>query len=478
MAIASMTVTSFFILLPPFAPAARPSPWDPLALCPRLATGLPFSEESVGLISTTNVPVYPAHPIAGPCPPLPTTPLNQCDFNAPAKATGRYPPVRHRPGGYPCPFYWIVGDMVRHYAATPMPIDNTQENQWITKEIPLIFAGMAKAFAVLAKQAPREPLRLPALLELQGVQAAVDPPGGHQLRVGPRLPHLPLVHHDDPVGGQDRRQTMGDDEGGPAGEDLRQRLPDPALRHGVDARRRLVQQEDARLARQLSRERHHLALPRRQPHPALPDVRRHPLSPLPSEPVHADGRERRGNRGAARGDVLDHRPREEERFLEDQGEQPAELLPRKLPDLPPEQVDLPSSDLVEPEEQGEDRCLPRARRPHDRTGLSLLEDEGDPAQDRRPLQPLGEPVPLGFGVREPDVPEFDRGDGGASRRDACRRGTGGRGRVVPVLGGEVRVQDLEDPLGRGQRGLQDVVLVAHVLDGVVELLGILEERNE
>src|SRR3972149_6721176 len=164
--------------------------------------------------------------------------------------------------------------MVRHYAATPMPIDNTQENQWITKEIPLIFAGMAKAFAVLAKQAPREPLRLPALLELQGVQAAVDPPGGHQLRLGP---------------------------------------PPPP-------------------------------------------------PPPPSEPGPAGGRERRGNRGAARGDVLDHLPREEEPFLEDQGEQPAELLPRKLPDLPPEQGDLPSSDLVEPEEQGEDRRLPRGRR--------------------------------------------------------------------------------------------------------------------
>src|SRR3989304_550753 len=362
MAIASMTVTSFFILLPPFAPAARPSPWDPLALCPRLATGLPFSEESVVLISTTNVPVYPAHPIAGSCPPLPTTPLHPCDFNAPAKGAGRYPPGPHRPGGYPCPFYWIVGDMVRHYAATPMPIDNTQENQWITKEIPLIFAGMAKAFAVLAKQAPREPLRLPALLELQGVQAAVDPPGGHQLRVGPRLPHLPLVHHDDPVGGQDRRQPMGDDEGGPAGGGLH------------------------------------------QPPPAPPDVRRHPLSPLPSEPVHADGRERRGNRGAARGDVLDHRPREEERFLEDQGEQPAELLPRKLPDLPPEQVDLPSSDLVEPEEQGEDRRLPRARRPHDRPGLPHVAGDIEPVRELLSQHSSPWPDSLLLGVREPDVP--------------------------------------------------------------------------
>src|SRR3989304_3702320 len=75
--------------------------------------------------------------------------------------------------------------------------------------------------------------------------------------------------------------------------------------------------------------------PRRQPPPAPPAARRHPLPPLPREPVHADGRERRGNRGAARGDVLDHRPREEERFLEDQGEEPAGVLARELPELPP-----------------------------------------------------------------------------------------------------------------------------------------------
>src|SRR4030042_2522595 len=55
------------------------------------------------------------------------------------------------------------------------------------------------------------------LLELQGVQPPVDSLRGQQFPVGPRLAHLPLVHHDDPVGGQDRRQPMGDDEGGPPG---------------------------------------------------------------------------------------------------------------------------------------------------------------------------------------------------------------------------------------------------------------------
>jgi len=59
---------------------------------------------------------------------------------------------------------------------------------------------MTKIFAVLAKQAPWELFRVPALLELQGVQPAVDPACGQQFPVGPHLAHLPLVHHDDPVG--------------------------------------------------------------------------------------------------------------------------------------------------------------------------------------------------------------------------------------------------------------------------------------
>jgi len=58
----------------------------------------------------------------------------------------------------------------------------------------------------LTKQAPWELFRLPALLELQGVQPAVDPACGQQFPVGSHLAHLPLVHHDDPVGGQDRQR--------------------------------------------------------------------------------------------------------------------------------------------------------------------------------------------------------------------------------------------------------------------------------
>lgn len=65
---------------------------------------------------------------------------------------------------------------------------------------------MTKIFAILAKQAPWELFRVPALLELQGVQPAVDPACGQQFSVGSHLAHLPLVHHDDPVGGQDRRR--------------------------------------------------------------------------------------------------------------------------------------------------------------------------------------------------------------------------------------------------------------------------------
>src|SRR5512141_916260 len=187
--------------------------------------------------------------------------------------------------------------------------------------------------------APPTFLPLPTLLELQCVQPPVDPPRGHQFAMGPHLAHFPLVHHDDPVGGQDRRQPMGDDEGRPPGEDPRQRFLDPALRHGIDARCRLVQQKDARLPRQRAGERHHLALASRQPHPPLPHVRRQSLAPFPREPLHADRRQRGPDRLAPRRDVLPHRSGDAERVLEDEGERPAQLLPRDLADVPPEKED-------------------------------------------------------------------------------------------------------------------------------------------
>ena len=79
------------------------------------------------------------------------------------------------------------------------------------------------------------------------------------------LDNLAVLEHDDQVGVADRRQAMGDHERGAVGEQRPQRLLDRPLRPDVDRRRRLVEDEDARVGEQGAREGDELALAEREP---------------------------------------------------------------------------------------------------------------------------------------------------------------------------------------------------------------------
>ena len=81
-----------------------------------------------------------------------------------------------------------------------------------------------------------------------------------------------LVHHDDLVGLADRREAVGDDERGPAPQQAPQRRLDQALGLGVDAARRLVQDQDARIGQQGAGEGEQLPLPDREADAALLDL--------------------------------------------------------------------------------------------------------------------------------------------------------------------------------------------------------------
>ena len=63
-----------------------------------------------------------------------------------------------------------------------------------------------------------------------------------------------MLEHDDEVGASDRREAVRDDECRPTREEAAQPELDAALGADVDARRRLVQDEDARVGQKRARE--------------------------------------------------------------------------------------------------------------------------------------------------------------------------------------------------------------------------------
>ncbi len=88
----------------------------------------------------------------------------------------------------------------------------------------------------------------------------------------PLLDDPPVLEDDDQVGAPDRREPVGDDERRPSGEERAQRELDAPLGSDVDARGRLVEDEDARVGEERARERDELALAEREPRAALGDL--------------------------------------------------------------------------------------------------------------------------------------------------------------------------------------------------------------
>ena len=152
----------------------------------------------------------------------------------------------------------------------------------------------------------------PTLGDLLGpvaVEARVEPAARDQLLVRALLDDLAVLEHDDQVGVADRREPVRDHERRAAGEQTPQRPLDLALGADVDGRRRLVEDQDARVGKQRAGEGDELALAEREAEAALAELRVVAVLELADEAVRADrlARRPRSPRGAARaaeGDVL------------------------------------------------------------------------------------------------------------------------------------------------------------------------------
>src|SRR5262249_60874978 len=110
----------------------------------------------------------------------------------------------------------------------------------------------------------------PVLLVVQLAVSAVD---GEQFLMRAALDDLAVLEHQDLVGAADGREPVGDDEGGAAGAQRLQAILNHRFALAVEARGRLVENQDPRVGENRARDRDALPLPARQPDAALADDR-------------------------------------------------------------------------------------------------------------------------------------------------------------------------------------------------------------
>jgi hypothetical protein len=132
-------------------------------------------------------------------------------------------------------------------------------------------------------RAHRRRLRRPV-----GVERRVRAVGRDELVVAALLDDPALVEDDDPPGLADGRQAVGDDDRGAPGEQPPQARLDAALGVQVDVRRRLVEDEDARVGDERAREGEQLALAGRELRAALADLGLQPVGQGRDEVPGAD----------------------------------------------------------------------------------------------------------------------------------------------------------------------------------------------
>src|SRR5829696_6465341 len=291
--------------------------------------------------------------------------------------------------------------------------------------------------------------------ELGAVQVGVETAGGQQVGVGALLDDPAAVDDQDPVGVDDGRQPVGDDQAGPALEDGGQGLLDVDLGLRVEVGGGLLKVHDGRVGQQQPGDGQALLLPARQPVAALPDHRLPALGQALDQ-VQDPGRTAGGL------DLLEGRVRvgvaevgqdglvEQVRVLGDQADRPPETLQLQVAHVDPVDPDGALADVVDPGHQHGRGRLAGPGRADQGDQLAGPDAEADVVQDRlaggrpdrrRPAGEAGDGRLLGRRVAEPDVVELDP-----------------PGRVVegdgpgPVADRALEVEHLEDPLEGHERG--------------------------
>src|SRR5258708_7178221 len=167
------------------------------------------------------------------------------------------------------------------------------------------------------------------------------------------LDDFATVEHQDAVEAAHRRQSVRDHDRGAALHQPFHRLLDQRFGFGIEARRRLVEDQDRRVGQERARQRDALTLAARQLDAAFADQRAVALR-QPQDEFMRVGKpcrlfdRRHGGAGPAIGDVLRQRTVKQDRLLLHDGDLAAQRLLRRPRDILAVDQDPPPGDVVKP----------------------------------------------------------------------------------------------------------------------------------
>src|SRR5437867_130212 len=204
---------------------------------------------------------------------------------------------------------------------------------------------------------------------LQLTEAPVPAAQRDQLLVGPALNESALFEDEDQIGLGGRLKVVGDEQAGFPGHEAPERFPDPGLAFDIEARRRLVQDQDRRVADDGPCQGDPLFLPAREGTATLGDHGGVAVFELDDEIMgvgRLGGAHDFRNRGvglAIRNVLLDAGGKQH-RILRNDTDMPAEGLASIPLDVGPIDQDGSPDRVVEAEDQAGDRGLACTGRPH------------------------------------------------------------------------------------------------------------------
>jgi hypothetical protein len=294
-----------------------------------------------------------------------------------------------------------------------------------------------------------------------------------------------LLDHRDHVGVADRREAVRNDDGGAAAHHLLERLLHDRLAARVERRRRLVEQNDFRIAHKGARDRHALLLAARQLRALGADDGVVAVRERRDEVVAVGGARRRldlrarhrllaalgerdavvGRQHGAERDVLGDRAREQHRLLADEADLRAPPVDVERRERHAVDRDLAAERRVEALEQADHGALAAARLADERHGGARLDFEREAAQHRHVGARRVDKVHVAHDDAALQLVGADRHAGRrrrqrvlvvllvAARHRRCRRGVGGgRQRVALRLALDRAVDDVGGAAARRDGG--------------------------
>ena len=262
-----------------------------------------------------------------------------------------------------------------------------------------------------------------------------------------------LVHDHDEICVPDGGQAVGDDQAGAAFHESVHGFLNGLLGAGIDVGCGFVQDQDVRIGQEGPADGDELTLALGQ---VVPGVRQHGLISVRQHGHHLVHITEGGGLphvfiggiGFGIGQVRPDRVRKQNRILQHDPHQVAEVRAVDVFDVHTVQQDLAAVDVIEPHQQVDDGGLAGTRRAHQGDLLAGFDLQVEVPDHR-----------LSRNVGEIHVAEFDR---------AVRLGFVHRSGFV--LGGSIH--DLEDPLRAGDSRLDLAVELSQLVDGPRELLGV------